>query len=212
MKGIWRTNPVGDAYWPPWKAMHDRGVTDFYVPALKFDITTGKWVKNINEITAAYRAGVNSQGFGYRIYRDPSWESITDPVALARKAVTDMEVGGVAGYMFDIEYHDPDFVRRTIIEYRRWRPSGPIAWTLEPHQGGWFTPELVQTINSDVNLVVVPQNFYYDMREYDKPPYDNLRNDLINQGVKSSRVKVFYDGAKFMPSDWDGCILSEERI
>lgn len=191
--------------------MHDLGVTDFYEPALVKDPTTGKYVRNLSQLSDAYKAGVNSQGFGFRVYRDPSWDKNTDPIKLATQAATDMAEGGISGYMFDIEYHDPEFVRKTILEYRRWKPSGPIAWTLEPHQGGWFTPELVKVLNNDVNLVVVPQNFYWNMSPY-SGGINSLRDDLINRGVKSSRVKVFYDGSFPLPSNWDGCILSEERI
>jgi len=211
MKGIWRTNPGGDAMWPPWKKMHDRGVTDFYVPSL-VDTAAG-WKPNKNEVNPAYKAGVNSQGFGYRIFSDPRWIGYTDPAVYAKACADEVGLaGGVQGYMFDIEYHNPSFVKNTILEYRKWVPKGPIAWTLEPHQGGWFTQELVNVLNNDINLVVVPQNYYGDMTPYDVAPYTNLRNDIINRGVKPARVKVFYDVNKPVPSDWDGCLYHEEGL
>jgi len=216
MKGIWRTNPYGDAYWPPWKRMHDLGVTDFYVPALMYDPTIGKFVKNKNEITVAYKEGVRSQGFGYRIYRDPSWNSMIDAGSIIQAAANDIAAAGIGEYipyMFDIEYHAPDLIADVLEGFRARFPKGPVSWTLEPFQGGWFTPRLVNVINKDPNLVVVPQNFYGNMTPADPTTGgQKVRQNLIDQGVASNRVKIFYDGSCYIPSDWDGCILGEETI
>jgi hypothetical protein len=215
MKAIWRANPYG-ATWPPWDKLNSRGVTDIYFAARKIDLDTGKYVRNNLQLTPAYATGVRSHNLGYRIFRDPSWDSISDPVVLVDGAVSDILAvdpsGGYVPYMFDIEYHNPAFVAETLRRFRQKFPRGPVAWTLEPLQGGWFTADLVKVLNNDPNLVVVPQAFYGNMAPADVPPYSKLKNDIVSRGVKANRVKVFYDGAKSLPPDWDGCILSEERL
>ena len=190
--------------------MHDKGVTDFYVPS--YMETPQGYAKNVGEVSPAYKAGVISQGFGYRIYSDPYWLRITDASLYANNCADEVaKVGGVAGYMFDIEYHNNDFVIQTIKEYRKRVPKGPIAWTLEPHQGGWFNKALVDVLNHDINLVVVPQNYYGDMTPY-PAGIPALRNDIISRGVATNRVKVFYDVDRGIPPGWDGCLYTEEDL
>lgn len=215
MKGLWRTNPYGDAYWPPWHKMHDVGVTDFYVPALMWDPTIAKFIPNQNEITSAYKAGVESQGFGYRIYRDPSWTSLTDSTSIVQAAANDILKAGVGAYvpyMFDIEYHNPTLIKEVLMKFRNRFPKGPLAWTLEPYQGGWFTQDLVDVINRDPNLVVVPQNFYGNMIPADPSGGQAVRADLLSKGIATNRVKLFYDANRTFPSNWDGAILGEETL
>jgi len=217
MKGIWRANPNGPT-WPPWEKLKNRGVTDFYVPARKIDFTTGKYVKNDLQLTPAYRSGVQSQQLGYRIYRDPSWDSIFDPSVLVEAAASDIAAVQHEGeniyvpYMFDIEYHDASFVAKTILGFRQRFPRGPLAWTLEPFQAGWFTNGLVEVLNNDINLVVVVQNFFGNMAPAGTRNGKTPRQELLDIGIAANRVKVFYDGSKPIPSGWDGCILSEERL
>src|SRR6476469_1732222 len=166
MKGIWRTNPAEGPAFPDWTKLSARGVTDFYVPALSYDKTTGKYVPNTRQVNPTYCRDILSR-MGYRIYRDPSWDSTHKPEELVAKALMDVrEVVdmGYVPYMYDIEYHDPSFVIKTIKAHRLVFPKGPVAWTLEPWQGGWFTPELVDVVNRDPNLVVVVQNFFAGMQ------------------------------------------------
>jgi hypothetical protein len=213
MKGIWRTNAAGSPTWPNWKKFHDLGVSDFYVPALYYDANLAKFLPNKYQLSSAYRAGVNSQGFGFRIWRDPSNTSELDPERFAKACSDDMDlVGGVAGYMMDIEYHDPEFVRRAILAFRTYKPKGPLAWTMEPFQGGWFSDALIDAINNDTNFVCVPQNYYGNMKMATAYPYTALKADLTSKGVSSNRVKVFYDVALTIPGAWDGCLFAEERL
>jgi hypothetical protein len=214
VKACWVANPDGP-FFPDWDKLKRHGVGRIYFAARHF--TNGAWVDNDKQINSDYRQTVNAQGFVYGIFRDPHWDSISDPGLLASLANDDLiragiRTSGVAPYMFDIEYHDAHFVAETIRLWRRLRPTRLTAWTLEPNQGGWFTDELVSRINGDPNLVVVPQNFYGDMTPFDTPSAVNLKTNLINRGVLKGRVKVFYDGSKLLPTDWDGCILSEERL
>lgn len=214
MKAIWRTNPYGAADFPDWKKLSDRGVTDYYVPALMYDPTTGKYVRNTRQINAQYRKDILTR-MGYRQYRDPSWTSIIDPKVLAFTAENDIYTVSsteYTPYMFDIEYHDPAFVAKTIQAFRTLFPKGPVAWTLEPWQGGWFTPALVDILNRDINLVVVVQNFFGNMSPAGTKNGLTPAQELLRVGISTNRVKTFYDGAKPMPNNWDGCILSEERI
>jgi hypothetical protein len=213
MKGIWRANPLGDALWPPWDKFKSLGIKDIYFPILAKDLTTGHYNFNQREVNPDYRRGVNSQSFGYRLYLDPSWVSLINAkeiVELMRSA--SVMVGGVAGHQYNIEYHDPKLVADVLKNHRLDFPIGPVSWALEGFQGGWFSQNLVDTINNDSNCVTVPESFYGNMFPNDTPPFIQLRHDLITRGVNPNRVKVFYNGAKPLPDNWDGCILSEETL
>jgi len=213
MKAIWRANPYGPK-WPPWDKFRAKGVTDIYFPTRRLEFSTGKYIRNDLQLYFDYKQGVESQGFGYRLCRDPSWDSIFDPIQLVSSAVSDIRSvsTGYIPYMFDIEYHNPDYVETTFKEFRKVFPKGPVAWTLEPFQAGWFTDSLIDTLNNDINLVVVVQNFFGNMAPAGKRNGRTPAEELLDAGISTNRVKTFYDGQLALPAGWDGTILSEERI
>lgn len=216
MKSIWRTNPNGPLYWPSQNALDAEkalGITDVFFPLMKKNVETGKYVFNDIEINTKYRQDISTH-FGYRIYYDPSWDSeIHAPMIVGNMHDAVMSVGGVKGVMWDIEYHhSSDLIIEVITLWRQKHPTGPIAWTMEPFQAGWMTDAVVSKVNHDVNMVVVPQNFYYNMDPAGIRNGKDVRQELIVRGFASNRVKFFYDGARSLPSTWDGCILSEETL
>jgi hypothetical protein len=221
MKSIWRVNPYGPQFWPSDTAREAEkklGVTDLYEPLLRKDGATGKYVKNDLQVNPQYAKDISGH-FNYRLYYDPSWDSDINAASIVAKTANAYNlVGGYCkGVMWDIEYHRCDDLIIDIIDaWRAVYPKGPIGWTMEPWQGGWMTTPLVNKINSDVNMVVVVQNFYYNMSPAGTRIINgkvmDARQDLIRRGFASNRVKWFYDGAKSIPSTWDGCILSEETL
>jgi hypothetical protein len=221
MKSIWVTNPAET--WPNWTKVRDAGCANIYFPTRKFVPDTGKYIRNDRQMAGSYRAGVQSQDsavagqkFEYRLYRDPSWDSIYNPQTLASSAQNDiftvLQGPGYIPYMFDIEYHSAQFCLDTFKAFRAKFPKGPVSWTLEPFQGGWFTKELINWINNDINFVVIPQDFYYNMTPAGTRNGLNPRQELVAYGISSNRVKTFYDAAKPIPAGWDGAILSAERL
>lgn len=217
MKSIWRVNPDGSLYWPSVAAREAEkklGVTDVMYPLLAKNPSTGKYVPNDVEINAHYAQDI-SHHFGYRIYYDPSWDSDINGGSIATKTIAAARDVGVyfKGVMWDIEYHYCDQIIIDCIDtWRRAFPKGPIAWTMEPFQSGWITPELVAKVNNDVNMIVCPQNFYGNMIPAGIRNGKDVRQDLIAKGFASNRVKFMYDAAKSIPSTWDGCILGEETL
>ena len=211
MKGLWRANPDGPLF-PPWDIFPEFGITRFYVPLRRFNFTTGKYEPNGVEITKSYRNDIQSHGIEYAQYSDPSWTSLIDPsqyIGEVLKAQMDCDA---ISTMLDIEYHDSDFVLECIRLYRSVKKFGPLSWTLEPFQAGWFKKSLVDAINKDVNMVVVVQNFFNNMNPAGTRNGLTPRQELLTTGIASNRVKVFYDGQLPLPLNWDGCILSEERL
>jgi len=211
MKGIWRTNPGGDAYWPNWVRLHTYGVTRIYFPLYRYDVPTARFVLNdTGELTPEYVAGVRSQGIEYATYNCWNWvNSYSNPVVMANEAVEIMNSLGTTAHMFNDETHDSDRILILLKAFRTKRARGPISWALEGMQGGWFKKSLVNWINGDTNCVVVPEAFLGDMVPL---PINKVRANLIAEGIATNRVKVFLDASKPLDSTWDGCLLSEETL
>jgi hypothetical protein len=63
------------------------------------------------------------------------------------------------GAMFDAEAHEPDAIVAMLRGWRQLRRTRYTIWTLEPFQAGWFTPELVSTVNLDEHLLLAVQQY-----------------------------------------------------
>jgi len=211
MKGIWRTNPKGDALWPNWVALRSAGITRIYIPLYYYDPSIAKFLLNTAEVSPDYRYGVNSQNFEYGLYSCWNWISAySNPKVMAQEMCDMMDsVGGVAAVMYNDETKSPNRILGLLNSHRAIKPHGPISWALEGMQGGWFTPPLVNWINSDTNCVTVPESFEGDMTPIN---VGQVRTNLINAGIVAPRVKVFLDASKPRISTWDGCLLSEETL
>lgn len=88
------------------------------------------------------------------------------------------------------ETHDAFRIEQLLRRWRRLRPRTATSWTLEGHQGGWFTPSLVQAI-TETGIRVVPQCYTGPMI-----PTDALAavRDITKRGVPDSLVTPMYDG------------------
>lgn len=89
------------------------------------------------------------------------------------------------------ETHSPNRIISMLQNWRHVRPRTATSWTLEGHQGGWFTPALVKTI-VETKTRVVPQCYTGPMVPTD--PLAAVR-DITRRGVPDSMVTPFYDAA-----------------
>lgn len=91
--------------------------------------------------------------------------------------------------MLNDETHSANRIVSMLRKWRQLRPNTATSWTLEGHQGGWFTPELVKTI-IETKTRVVPQAYTGPM-----VPTCALAavRDITRRGVPDSMVTPFYD-------------------
>lgn len=105
------------------------------------------------------------------------------------------------------ETHDPARIEQMLRRWRVLRPTTATSWTLEGHQGGWFTKSLVKAI-TEAKTRVVPQCYTGPMI-----PTDALAavRDITKRGVPDSLVTPFYDGAALQPYS-EGFIFTQGRL
>ncbi len=104
------------------------------------------------------------------------------------------------------------FVIDWLVEWRKLRPTRVTAWTTETLQGGTVNDELAARINSDVNLVVIPQLYDQNMVLY---PEGAVAMEMAQaQGrrdISRFKIKCYYDAAK-LPFDWDGIAFDFAKL
>lgn len=105
------------------------------------------------------------------------------------------------------ETHDPARIAAMLRRWRQLRPTTGTSWTLEGHQGGWFTPDLVKAI-IETKTRVVPQCYTGPMI-----PTDTLAEvrDITRRGIPDSMVSPFHDAAALRPW-WDGFAFTQGRL
>lgn len=169
-------------------------------------------------VTADYFAKL--RGWGYRpwITRSADWG---DPTPLELALLMDVDVARVLasalplGMIADIEAmwkRGSAYVLEWLEEWRRLRPTRRTIWTTEPMQGGAISDALAARINSDVNLLVVPQCYDKDMTPWNE---GRVVADVIQargrRDIDRSRVKCYY-GAATLNHDWDGIAFDFARL
>lgn len=161
------------------------------------------WEAEDPQLDASLLDAVRAKGFSVGIMRDPHWNGDTPEILAARLSKDLDRLGSTSkqcAVIADIEVHDSAYLLSWLHNWRIIRPTRETAWTMEPFQGGWFSPALVSAINADPNIAVVPQGYYGDMRRVN---HDQLRCDILARGVNCVRYKAFYAD---VPGNgyWDG--------
>jgi hypothetical protein len=88
------------------------------------------------------------------------------------------------------ETHDALRIVQMIQRWRQLRPDTATSWTLEGHQGGWFTQALVNALVTG-RIRVVPQCYTGPMIATDALA---AVRDITKRGVPDSLVTPMYDG------------------
>jgi hypothetical protein len=117
--------------------------------------------------------------------------------------------------LLDIERHDEAWVRRALTEFKSTNPGRNCGWTMEYHQGGWFSPDLVGLINGYPQCKAIPQLYYGSMENV----IDShaAARDLFTlggavtaeAGIQDNRICFFYSLRETLPHDWDGVLYVE---
>lgn len=181
------------------------------VRATNLGITRLYWEAEDPQLDGPLLAAVRAKGFQVGIMRDPHWHD-DSPAVLASKLSSDLVRLGTTNkqcaVIADIEVHSPRYVLDFIHAWRVVRPTRETSWTLEGFQGGWFSPELVNAINADVNIMVIPQAYTGNMTPQD---LDQVRADTLVRGINCARYRAFYPR---LPGNgyWDGIAYDLAQI
>jgi hypothetical protein len=148
------------------------------------------------------------------ITRDPNWGSLSasqlaaamngDIVSLASEnkqlyVIADIEAMWRRGSAYVLEW---------LSAWRSLRPTRVTAWTTEPNQGGTISDTLRDRINSDPNLIVMPQLYYAGMVDAVE---SRVALDLAARGIRTDRIYPYYD-AEDMPAAWDGIVFDFAKL
>ena len=184
-------------------------VPDF-AKAKRYGITRLYWQADDPQISAGLFLAIRERGMEVGIMRDPHWD-MASAIDLARTLDADVTRLGSnsaqCAVLADIEYHDAAYVIAFLHEWRALRPNRMTGWTLEPHQGGWFTPDLVRLLMQS-KVTVFPQAYYGDQTPADP---DWTRCDLIERGLPRGLVSVCYS-ALHLPQYWDGIAFRFDQL
>jgi hypothetical protein len=197
----------GGAKWPDGEKLARAGVTRLYYEA------------NDPQIDAAFMQQLRDWGYEAGVMRDPVWNNYSDsPEQFIAKVNDDIDrlapkkpdgSRPQLAVMLDIECHDSDYVYRALREFDRTNAGRNYVWTMEYHQAGWFSSELVNHINADAQLRILPQLYYGDMSNC--VDSHAAARDLYqpHAGVNDDRICFFYSLRVPIPHDWDGCLYLE---
>lgn len=201
-------------------------------PITKHKLTRLYWQANDVQLSAGLFQGIRDNpkwdAVELGLLRDPIWGKLTnveyDAAKAAGKSVPGLSATDLArtldsdlvrlgssnaqcAVLADIEVHSPEFVIAFLQEWRALRPNRVTGWTLEPHQGGWFTPLLVQML-IQAKVTVFPQAYLGDQTVQDP---DLTRCDLIERGLPRGLVGVCYS-ALHIPILWDGIAFRFDQL
>ncbi len=159
-------------------------------------------------------ADCRKRGVGVGLKMNGAGAAVADEM---HQALTDHGFGSTTGptscgAMFDAEMHNSLPIVQLLQRWRQLRPTRYTVWTLESFQGGvwtWISPQLIQVVNADPNLLVCVQ-------EYGTVAGDQLypfmgaaaRDELERLGFLRERLTSFI-GVKSgvqVPYGWEGVL------
>jgi hypothetical protein len=203
----------GGPKWPDGQKLARQGVTRLYYEA------------NNPDVDAVFMKQLRDWKFEVGTMRDPVWSNYNDTpeqfIAKVNADIARLAPKGPDGrrpqlaVMLDIERHDEAWVRQALTEFRRTNPGRNVIWTMEYHQGGWFSPDLVSLINGYPQLRVLPQLYHGDMSNCvdshaaARDLYTLGGAVTAEAGIQDNRVGFFYSLRVPIPHDWDGCLYLE---
>jgi hypothetical protein len=194
----------GGPKWPNGDKLKGAGLKRLYYEA------------NNPELDAAFFQQLRDWGYEVGVMRDPVWN---DYSSTPEQFIAQVN-GDIARFapkkpngtrpqlavMLDIERHDPDYVVRALQEFKRTQPGRNVCWTLEFHQAGWFSDELVRLVNTYGNqLKVLPQLYLGSMDAV----VDSHAAARDMARVNDERLAFFYSCRVPLPIGWDGCAYLE---
>lgn len=162
--------------------------------------------------SAQQLAEIRNRGKVAGLYYAWSWQQVDglSPEQTAAKVTAEYKRVYVPGLRLqhNDERHDAATISRLLRETRRLLPTVGMSWTLEGHQAGWFTGDLVDAILK-TKTRVVPQLYNGPMSVV----YDSLAEvrKWARYGVPEALVSPFYDAAK-LPAYAEGYVFTQGRL
>jgi hypothetical protein len=195
-----------------------------YAKAAKHGIKRLYWQANDEQLTKGVIEAVGKRGIAPGLMRDPTWGTLSrleydalrakggkptplDAPTLAHTLSQDLTRFGFdpsttsdsCAVLVDFEEHSVTYMLTFLEIWRELRSTRVTGWTLEPHQGGWFTSDLVRLL-MQTKVAVFPQAYYGDATPTD---VDWTRCDLIERGLPRGLVSACYSALQ-IPQYWDG--------
>jgi hypothetical protein len=172
---------------------------------------------NNPDVNAKFMQQMRGWGYEVGVMRDPVWNNYNDtPQQFIARVNADIDRLAPKrpdgrrpqlAVMLDIERHDPAYVLAALSAFRDSQPGRNVVWTMEYHQAGWFTPDLIDYINGYPQCKAVPQLYYGDMSNT-VDSHASAR-DMAAAGVADARLCFFYSLRVPAPHDWDGVLYLE---
>jgi hypothetical protein len=203
-----------------------------YAKAARHSITRLYWQANDEQLTRGVIDAVGKRGIGPGILRDPRWGTLSrlefdkaeasghlppplDAPTLARTLSQDLDRLGFDAstdpysctVLADIEEHSNTYMLLFLTTWRRYRAKRVTGWTLEPHQGGWMSDDLIRLLQT-TKVSAFPQAYYGNMTPTDP---DWTRCNLIERGLPRGMVGVVYS-ALHLPEYWDGLAFRFDQL
>jgi hypothetical protein len=118
-----------------------------------------------------------------------------------------------------------DDILKMINAFRARRGLRTFMWGLEGGQGGWFNRTLVDRINADPDMTVLPEAYFgpsASTRDMDPRDIHFIKKNINDTGVIPDRVKAFYgaiykdvsnNNVPLPPFDgWDGVLWALDQV
>lgn len=170
-------------------------------------------------------AACRQRGIGVGLMRNPDWPRDTlsdrDVATALHEDLVEKGFGTNTGpdscwAVFNNERQGSDKILTMLKRWRELRPTRKTIWSPMCFQGGWFSKELVDFINNDLNLLACPQAYVNDMRPGTDPEYDPMYpayapaviEDLARVGVRRDKIILFLDATRHEISyGWEGILF-----
>lgn len=162
-------------------------------------------------IDKRYLEDVAARGKAVGIYIGAGWGELGSTpesyVAKAREWLAPLrKSNSFPKVQWDLEMHDPEFIRRVLLGYRMLFPWQDTSWTLEPAQGGLFGPEFITEVTQKLRVRVVPQLFGGAMQPFD---VEYVKDDL--KAFPPQSISLCHDAAR-LGVGWRGFAFTQGRL
>ena len=168
-------------------------------------------------VTQAYLMSVRAKGYTTGVYVAWNWPEYAgnDGAEFAQKVSdklgTIVPVTSAQNFpkvQLNVELHDPLYIQDMVVRWRQLRKYRDTSWTMEPMQGGWMSPNMVNAVIA-ARVRVVPQMYWGNMQP--ALPYQRVIDDLTIRGFPAGLVTPMWDAAR-LPDPWDGFAFTQGRL
>lgn len=189
---------------------NDANTADDYGKVRRYGIEGIYYAANDDTVTAARLQATADAGFKVGIYAAWNWQDWSPGAFATWVHQRLLQIGSPLNpwVCLDIETHDVAWITSALTTWRTLRPGRKTDWTLEPMQGGLFTPEWARGFQR-LGIGLVPQHYGGSMQAF---AADQVALDLVRHGFSTLGLMGFYDAARGLPIEWDGYAFTQQRL